>query len=311
MAPLPSKSEKGAKIGWSLSLEKGGREKVASQGYRHAEALPGGVLNVNRDSKPAKKGQMYSIDSRLQFTFSPCPLKIIEVNSLGHFIRILNSSPYQQYDLSCYILWQLENNHPVSMYRFPINTVLPALQHITVWVSAAKVSHKPPIDLSWKGRMYFRSNPQCITVLSRPNGQPVTYYQAVHSLHPRTSDNTSISLRQEDVKEQMVEGYQSVIESPKATLYRTRCASAPPNLSMRTPQIVSCSVLTRPNTSLMPRPPSARMHGGCPAATVICYPSRLNRNSPHVRLLTQKSARSKHGFNFLSHMPFTCDLLRR
>ncbi|CAH2325321.1 Hypothetical predicted protein [Pelobates cultripes] len=64
--------------------------------------------------------------------FAPCPLKIIEVNALGHFIRIFNSSHHNLVDLSGYILWQLEGNYPVTMYRFPQNIFLPALRHITV-----------------------------------------------------------------------------------------------------------------------------------------------------------------------------------
>ncbi|XP_018411536.1 PREDICTED: lamin tail domain-containing protein 2 [Nanorana parkeri] len=126
----------------------------------------------------------------------PCPLKIAEVNSLGHFVRIVNSSPHQDVDISGYLLWQLEGGHAVSMYRFPQNLTLPAQQHVTVWASAPKVSHNPPTDLLWKGRVYFRSNPQCITVLSRPNGQPVASHKTEESPSLYTSVRQSVSQNQ-------------------------------------------------------------------------------------------------------------------
>ncbi|KAE8607376.1 hypothetical protein XENTR_v10011156 [Xenopus tropicalis] len=217
------------------------------------------------------------------FLRSPCPLKIVEVNPFGHFVRIWNSSPFCHVDLSGYILWQLEGNYPVSVYRFPQNIFLPACQHVTVWASASKVSHNPPTDLRWKGRLYFRTNPQCITVLSRPTGQPVASYRPLHSLPGGIPDETGKCVQEEETRNHLEEEQESVIKPSW-----TPGAWSP----------------------IIPRTTSGQIQARRPPTFVTSYPSRLNKNSPFVKLLAQTSARSKHGFPFLSHVPFTCDLLR-
>ncbi|KAM9301754.1 lamin tail domain-containing protein 2 [Gastrophryne carolinensis] len=179
---------------------------------------------------------------------SPCPLEIAEVNPSGLFIRIVNVSQHQAVDISGFILWQLEGGHPVTMYRFPHNLILPGAQRVTVWASAAKVSHNPPTDLSWKGRVYFRSSSQCITVLARPNGQ--VWCKDRDSLIPLHHGWTTGRL---------------------FPTHLTLHSNSPPSLEAQ---------------------------------------SRLNTSSPLVRLVAQKSARSRHGFKFLSYVPFTFDLQR-
>ncbi|XP_073462170.1 lamin tail domain-containing protein 2 [Aquarana catesbeiana] len=240
---------------------------------------------------------------------SPCPLKIAEVNSLGHFVRIVNSSPHQAVEISGYILWQLEGGHAVSMYRFPQNLILPAHQHVTVWASAPKVSHNPPTDLLWKGRVYFRSNPQCITVLSRPNGQPVASHQTEESpmyTSVRKSASQNQKIRRWPVLDQ--HQYSCNLPSP-AILPRRHSVSAMPYLDSRAPQNMS-----NPANAVQQLSPAFRnpaLTNSRPASMCVTWhPSRLNTDSPLVRLVAQKTARSRRGFKFLSHIPFTFDVLR-
>ncbi|XP_075043569.1 lamin tail domain-containing protein 2 [Mixophyes fleayi] len=240
---------------------------------------------------------------------SLCPLKIVEVNSLGYFIRILNTSPHQDIDIGGYILRQLEGEHAISMYRFPQNLLISALQHITVWASAAKISHNPPTDLVWKGRLYFRSSPKCITVLSRPNNQPVASYKTEDSPYLYTAARPSVYQNQKLTSQLMTEQNQSNSNSPSPALPRTCGVSAMPyrhssiTQSMSyVPGIGQQSPLTSRNSGLICT--------DSPPASVTWRPLRLNINSPLVRLVVQKTARSKHGFNYLSHIPFTFDLLK-
>ncbi|XP_075422900.1 lamin tail domain-containing protein 2 isoform X2 [Ascaphus truei] len=192
----------------------------------------------------------------------PCPLQIAEVNSLGLFIRICNSSPHQHVDLSGYVLRQIEDTHPISFYRFPLNTHLSALQHITVWASAAKVSHNPPTDLVWKRNVSFRSNPQCITVLSRPSGQPVAFYRAVHSPPPAATGNPTVSLLQEGVRRP--------IESPDIDLNRNRCVSAPRNLNCKESHTMSYRSGVRQRPPLTPRFLPGWTHRASSPTSVLC-----------------------------------------
>ncbi|XP_075422902.1 lamin tail domain-containing protein 2 isoform X4 [Ascaphus truei] len=196
----------------------------------------------------------------------PCPLQIAEVNSLGLFIRICNSSPHQHVDLSGYVLRQIEDTHPISFYRFPLNTHLSALQHIT----------------------------------------PVAFYRAVHSPPPAATGNPTVSLLQEGVRRP--------IESPDIDLNRNRCVSAPRNLNCKESHTMSYRSGVRQRPPLTPRFLPGWTHRASSPTSVLCsvtcYPPRLNMNSPLVRLVAQTSARSKRGSKFLSHVPFTCDLLR-
>ncbi|KAM5138191.1 lamin tail domain-containing protein 2 [Mantella aurantiaca] len=274
---------------------------------------------------------------------SPCPLKIVEVNSLGHFVRVVNASPHQDVDMSGYILWQLEGGHPVSMFRFPQNLILPAYQHVTVWASAPKVSHNPPTDLLWKGRVYFRSNPKCVTVLSRPNGQPVAFHKTEESPPLYTSVRKSVSQNQK-IRRWPIENQHQYNYNPQspAVLPRRHSISAKSYQDSRAPQNMCNSAKTiqqlspsfRNSDTLAfssaasrllltesvlplihaPLPPNSAQEPLCAfirrLLMMLDWEDRLNADSPLVRLVAQKTARSRHGFKFLSQIPFTCDLLR-
>ncbi|XP_068117768.1 lamin tail domain-containing protein 1-like [Hyperolius riggenbachi] len=260
------------------------------------------------------KGPMAEDTTQEKYS-SPCPLKIAEVNPLGSFIRLVNSSLHENVDISGYILWQLEGGHPVSMYRFPQGLTIPACQQVTVWASAAKVSHNPPTDLLWKGRVYFRSNMDCITVLSRPNGQPVASYKTVEPRSLHTTVRTSVSQNQKSrrwpVVDQQHQNNSSSPSTPAALLPRRHSISATACQSGRAPWRMSQShpVNTAQHISPIFNHTGLASSGPSPPC-VTWHPQRLNTSSPLVKLVAQKSARSRHGFNFLSYIPFTFDLLR-
>ncbi|XP_063800866.1 lamin tail domain-containing protein 2-like isoform X2 [Pseudophryne corroboree] len=236
-----------------------------------------------------------------------CPLKIVEVNSLGYFIRILNTSQQQTVDIGGYILRQLEAGHVVSMYRFPQNLLVPPLQHITIWTSAAKISHHPPTDLVWKGRAYFRTDPQCITVLSRPNNQPVASYKPDGSPCLYTTARLSISQNQTVIRRPMMEQNLSKSNSAPPAPPRTCDVPAMPHPDSRITHSIFYPAGIRQKFPLTSRNSGLACTDSPPSVT--WNPRRLNTNSPLVRLVVQKTARSKHGFNYLSHIPFTYGLL--
>ncbi|XP_077148786.1 lamin tail domain-containing protein 2 isoform X1 [Ranitomeya variabilis] len=234
------------------------------------------------------------------------PLKIAEVNSLGHFIRIRNTSPDQDIDISGYLVLQLEGGQVVSVYRFPHNLLLASRQHITIWASGAKVSQNLPTDLVWKGRVYFRSNEKCITVLTRPNGQPVASLRNKESPSRPETARPSLCKHQKAIRRPVME--QSKVYSttlPTTALNRT-CGS--PDYGM-IQNIAPYSTSIRPKLYL-----AFRNSGLAPSmphpVSVTWQPERFNRNNALIRLLVQNTARSKHGFDFLSHIPFTFDLLK-
>ncbi|XP_066466987.1 lamin tail domain-containing protein 2 isoform X2 [Tiliqua scincoides] len=100
-------------------------------------------------------------------------LKIVTVHSKGKFVRILNSLLNKEVDLSGYIIQQWIGQFPVSIYRFPFGTILPAQHHITVWAAGANLAHKQPLP-SIDIQKFFKAGPDCTTILCDRNGQPLT-----------------------------------------------------------------------------------------------------------------------------------------
>uniref|UniRef100_H3BG58 LTD domain-containing protein n=1 Tax=Latimeria chalumnae TaxID=7897 RepID=H3BG58_LATCH len=98
-------------------------------------------------------------------------LKIKEVNSLGYFVRLFNTSYYQDIDLSGHLILQYVGGYPVSLYRVPQHIWLPARQYITIWAAVSNVTNNPPTDLLWKQQRKFRAGPECTTFICKPNGQ--------------------------------------------------------------------------------------------------------------------------------------------
>ncbi|XP_039376426.1 lamin tail domain-containing protein 1 isoform X7 [Mauremys reevesii] len=107
-------------------------------------------------------------------------LKIAEVHSGGHFVKILNCSPDKEEGIGEYTLQQNVNGHPVTVFKFPPRIRMKANSTVTVWTADAKVPHKPPSDFLWKEQDRFQTGPECTTILCEPNGQAVAWYTPVH-----------------------------------------------------------------------------------------------------------------------------------
>ncbi|XP_044854290.1 lamin tail domain-containing protein 1 isoform X4 [Mauremys mutica] len=107
-------------------------------------------------------------------------LKIAEVHSGGHFVKILNCSPDKEEGIGEYTLQQNVNGHPVTVFKFPPRIRMKANSTVTVWTADAKVPHKPPSDFLWKEQDRFQTGPECTTILCEPNGQAVAWYTPIH-----------------------------------------------------------------------------------------------------------------------------------
>ncbi|XP_055509550.1 uncharacterized protein LOC129708033 [Leucoraja erinacea] len=103
-------------------------------------------------------------------------MKIVEVSTNGHFVRILNISPNAEEDIGNYVLQQNIGGQPVAMYRFPPRTRVCVGSGVTVWAAGAKVPHNPPKDFLWKDCIKFATGPDVTTILCKPTGQAVTWY---------------------------------------------------------------------------------------------------------------------------------------
>ncbi|XP_067415365.1 lamin tail domain-containing protein 1 [Emydura macquarii macquarii] len=107
-------------------------------------------------------------------------LKIAEVHSGGHFVKILNCSLDKEEGIGEYTLQQNVSGHPVAVFRFPPRVRMKANSTVTVWAADAKVLHKPPSDFLWKEQDRFKTGLDCTTILCEPNGQAVAWYTPIH-----------------------------------------------------------------------------------------------------------------------------------
>ncbi|KAJ7344314.1 hypothetical protein JRQ81_000264 [Phrynocephalus forsythii] len=123
-------------------------------------------------------------------------LKIVSVHRKGKFVRIFNALLNKEVDLSGYIIQQWVGGCPVSLYRFPSGTILPAQHHITVWAAAASLAHEQPSD-PLPGPRFFRAGPECVTVLCDHSGQVVSRHTNPHQFTAAAeaySDNVDLSV---------------------------------------------------------------------------------------------------------------------
>ncbi|XP_074854457.1 lamin tail domain-containing protein 1 [Carettochelys insculpta] len=109
-------------------------------------------------------------------------LKIVEVHSDGHFVKITNCSPDKEESIGEYTLQENVNGHPVAVFRFPPRIRMKANSVITVWSADAEVlPNKSPSDFLWKEQNRFKTGPLCTTILCEPNGQAVAWYTPICS----------------------------------------------------------------------------------------------------------------------------------
>ncbi|MBZ3884627.1 Lamin tail domain-containing protein 1 [Sciurus carolinensis] len=107
-------------------------------------------------------------------------IEIAEVNVKGLFVRLLNSSLDKELEIGDHILQQNVKGQAVSLYRFLPNIVMQASSTVTVWAAASEAKHHPPSDFLWKEQNKFRTNPDCTTILCKPNGEAIAWYTPIH-----------------------------------------------------------------------------------------------------------------------------------
>jgi hypothetical protein len=107
-------------------------------------------------------------------------VKIHEVNKDGYFIRLLNVSNSLDEDLSNYTLQQVVSTMPVAVYRLGANVKLPPGHTLTVWSRTDQVQEQPPHTFVWKEQDKFGTGPECTTILTKPNGQAISWTTGSH-----------------------------------------------------------------------------------------------------------------------------------
>ncbi|CAM4466958.1 unnamed protein product [Caretta caretta] len=163
----------------SLSLD----TNTLGQGQDYFSSLfTGSKTNVQHPGPLERQGRTPSAAEDYTSSASSAigNLKIAEVHSGGHFVKILNCSPDKEEGIGEYTLQQNVSSHPVTLFRFPPRIRMKANSTVTVWTADAKVLHKPPSDFLWKEQDKFKTGSECTTILCEPNGQAVAWYTPIH-----------------------------------------------------------------------------------------------------------------------------------
>lgn len=108
-------------------------------------------------------------------------LRIDNVHKEGNFITLRNASPDTDEQIGLYVLQQKIGGKTVASFRFPIRAKLPAGCKVNVWASSIPEARDlPPYDYIWKSQFKCGYGLECITVLTKPNGQAVAWYCGKH-----------------------------------------------------------------------------------------------------------------------------------
>jgi hypothetical protein len=73
------------------------------------------------------------------------------------------------------------SSSPIAIYRFPSQSIkLAPGRIISVWCNTDEVEQQPPHTFVWKEQLKWGTGPECTTVLSKPNGQAVSWTTGCH-----------------------------------------------------------------------------------------------------------------------------------
>ncbi|CAH3027654.1 unnamed protein product, partial [Porites evermanni] len=103
----------------------------------------------------------------------------LEVHPDGDFVRVFNNSEFKDEEIGGFIIRQNVAGRPVSLFRFPPETLLKTQTYTTVWSASSLSNHNPPSELVNRGHHQWRTGPKCTTILCKPNGQPVSWTKVV------------------------------------------------------------------------------------------------------------------------------------
>ncbi|CAF2972931.1 unnamed protein product [Rotaria sp. Silwood2] len=108
----------------------------------------------------------------------------------GDYLRLLNISNSDDYDLSGHFLQQNIACVPVCRFRFPQGTIIRAGQTITIWCGTFKdIEPQFPHIFVWKEKKRWETSPECVTILARPSGQAIAWARSSYRLNTDQSSS--------------------------------------------------------------------------------------------------------------------------
>ncbi|CAF4802903.1 unnamed protein product, partial [Rotaria sp. Silwood2] len=144
-------------------------------------------------SNSSKQNQL-EIKSKIETITKNIRIHEIEQKN-GDYLRLLNISNSDDYDLSGHYLQQTIDSKQFSCFRFPFNTIIRAGHTITIWCGHFKdINPQPPYVFLWKEQNKWQTEPLCLTILAKPNGQPIASYRNSPHIDPDQSSSDILFL---------------------------------------------------------------------------------------------------------------------
>ncbi|CAF1671935.1 unnamed protein product [Adineta ricciae] len=108
----------------------------------------------------------------------------------GDYLRLLNVSNSDEYDLSGHFIQQNTPSKPLCRFRFPFNTIIQPGQTITIWCGQTKdIIPQPPHIFLWKEQRKWETGSECLTILAKPNGQSIAWFRNPNSMNTDQSSS--------------------------------------------------------------------------------------------------------------------------
>ncbi|XP_062823649.1 lamin tail domain-containing protein 2 isoform X3 [Anolis carolinensis] len=252
------------------------------------------------------------------------PVKIFSVHRRGKFVRIFNSSLNKEIDLSGYHVQQWVGGHPVSIYRFPSGTILPAQYHITV-ISQYANSHQ----FTTTAEAYYDNLDLSLDKFPLDSDDDEYEGTAYNEL---TMPSRDLLFFQQD---QCKHAESDILVKRRYTRHFSIDSSAT-SKTLAARSIATKAKLRELNKDasasfvFSPKPPSTSVSDSSSSSSEGDYyafrswkpllqepetrefKTTLDTTLPMVSLIGQKSARSRYGFKYMTYMPTITDLhLRR
>uniref|UniRef100_A0A803TUU1 LTD domain-containing protein n=1 Tax=Anolis carolinensis TaxID=28377 RepID=A0A803TUU1_ANOCA len=183
---------------------------VLGQGQDYVRSLFSGSKKIGADASPMDKGKQPIPSEYYNSSASSAVgnLKVVEVHSGGHYVKILNTSQDIEEEIGNHTLQQNLNGHPIAVYRFPPRVRMKANTSLTVWATCSKMPHKPPTDYLWKDMEKFKPGPACTTILCNPTGQAVAWYTPINWNQKQTKEDEENGKMSNNLKEPISGGHQ-------------------------------------------------------------------------------------------------------
>ncbi|CAF1232614.1 unnamed protein product, partial [Didymodactylos carnosus] len=116
-------------------------------------------------------------------------IRIHEIEQNGDYLRLLNVSNSDDYDLSNHFIQQNVACLPVCRFRFPPQTVIRAGQTVTIWCGTKNIDPQPPHIFVWKQQRRWENSSECVTVLAKPSGQAIAWTRSSHRFNNNSSSD--------------------------------------------------------------------------------------------------------------------------